>query len=69
MPELGGLELIAWIRANLPELPVLATSGYSDALTDERELRAQGTRFLAKPWTEESVSRLLHEIFDGDAAA
>jgi two-component system, cell cycle sensor histidine kinase and response regulator CckA len=68
MPGLGGLELTEWIQAHRPELPIVATSGYSDALTDERGLKSRGVHFLPKPWTEASVSRVLREAMDGRAA-
>lgn len=48
MPRLDGLQLLAWVRANRPDLPCLIVSGSLDRC--ERHLRLGGCAFLAKPY-------------------
>ncbi len=53
MPEMGGGELIARLRAEHPGLPVLVLSGYADP--NQAVARGPATGFLAKPFTGEAL--------------
>jgi CheY-like chemotaxis protein len=63
MPEMNGPAL-AWRLANVrPGMAVLYMSGYTDQTPDE------GTSFLQKPFTPDSVARAVREVLDGLAPA
>jgi CheY-like chemotaxis protein len=53
MPEMGGVELIARLRAEAPELPVLAVSGYAPGCAEE--VGAPDVAFLAKPFAMDAL--------------
>ena len=57
MPGMNGLELGRQLRQQIPDLPVLYLTGYSDALFDERPILGANEAFLDKPIS----SRGLHE--------
>jgi len=59
MPGMGGMEVLAQIRAAYPSLPVIIMSG---AATDEsaREIRDKGAvDCLAKPFTPEQLREVI----------
>jgi CheY-like chemotaxis protein len=58
MPGMGGLELARRLKRQIPELPVVLASGYSDVLAQEG---AQGFDLLQKPYSAEQVSRVLRD--------
>jgi CheY-like chemotaxis protein len=51
MPGMTGLELIAKLRDQRPNLPVLCTSGYSDVQLLERGAMPSSVAFLEKPFS------------------
>jgi two-component system cell cycle sensor histidine kinase/response regulator CckA len=68
MPGMTGLELAERAHQQLPDLPILLTTGYSSELTLDA-VRSLGIReFLPKPFTGESVGRLLRDTL-GSAAS
>src|SRR5690606_25696968 len=52
MPGMGGLALARELRRQRPQLPVILTSGYSEAIAEGGD---QGFAFLAKPYSAEQV--------------
>jgi two-component system, cell cycle sensor histidine kinase and response regulator CckA len=60
MPRLGGQEAAAKLVERFGRLPILFTSGYSQ---ESRGLEATG-RYLQKPYSPSSLSRLVREILD-----
>jgi PAS domain S-box-containing protein len=60
MPKLGGLETAAKLAERFEKLPVLFTSGYSK---ESRGLEPTA-RYLQKPYSPTSLSRLVREILD-----
>ncbi|WP_245704804.1 response regulator [Belnapia rosea] len=56
MPGMNGIELGKEIRRRWPDLPVVLTSGYSHVLANGG---ARGFELLHKPYSAESVSRVL----------
>jgi len=60
MPKLGGLETAARLAERFEKLPVLFTSGYSQ---ESRGLET-GARYLQKPYSPTSLSRVVREILD-----
>ena len=51
MPGLTGPELIHRVRGRRPDLPVICTSGYSDAHLAERGALLENVVFIEKPFT------------------
>jgi two-component system cell cycle sensor histidine kinase/response regulator CckA len=51
MPEMTGLAMIETLRTQLPNLPVLYVSAYTEQMNISAELRIAGTAFLEKPFT------------------
>lgn len=58
MPGMGGLALAQALRHSHPQLPVILTSGYSEAIAEGGH---QGFAFLAKPYSAEQVCQMLGE--------
>ncbi|QXH54694.1 ATP-binding protein [Pseudomonas maumuensis] len=61
MPGMGGLALARELRRSQPRLPVILTSGYSEAIAEGGH---QGFAFLAKPYSAEQVCRMLGDVLD-----
>ncbi|WAC00282.1 ATP-binding protein [Pseudomonas putida] len=59
MPGMGGLALARELRRQRPQLPVILTSGYSDAIAEGGH---EGFTFLAKPYSVEQVCQLLGKV-------
>jgi CheY-like chemotaxis protein len=60
MPELDGFELLASLRRQYPQIPVIAISGY----TDVAEIQSHGfDAFLEKPVNLEVLKSLVNDIF------
>jgi len=68
LPLLGGAELIARLRHDQPNLPVIYISGYTGGEVTANEL-AQGnnTEFMAKPFTPRELARRVRELLDRTA--
>src|SRR5205814_145190 len=56
MPEMGGLALAERIVERRPETPIVYMSGYTD-----EEPRAEGSTFLQKPFSAESLVKAVKE--------
>lgn len=56
MPGMSGVDLGREIRRRYPQLPIVLTSGYSDALAQEGR---HGFELLQKPYAAEELSRIL----------
>jgi two-component system cell cycle sensor histidine kinase/response regulator CckA len=64
MPKMGGREAAAKLAERFEGLPVLFTSGYSQ---ESRGLETKG-RYLQKPYSPTSLSRIVREILDRSKA-
>lgn len=58
MPDLGGREVFAQLRASRPGVPVVVSSGFG-AGEIEPLLQEEGVQFLQKPYTAEQLARVL----------
>ncbi len=66
MPGMSGIELLAELQAEWPDLPVMMITAYGDAAT-EAKVRALGAeRFLTKPVDFKGLKDVLTQI-TGDA--
>jgi DNA-binding NtrC family response regulator len=64
MPGMSGVELGHEIRRRHPDLPVLLTSGYSEALAEKGR---HGFELLQKPYAPEELSHSLHRVMQTHA--
>jgi two-component system, cell cycle sensor histidine kinase and response regulator CckA len=64
MPEMGGHELVEFLRARRPDLRVLFMSGYAERAFISDGLMPSGTGYLEKPFTVETLMRRLREVLD-----
>jgi two-component system chemotaxis response regulator CheY len=57
MPDLGGIEVVEFIRSQdrLRALPVIIVTTRGDELSRERALKAGATSYLTKPFTPEGI--------------
>jgi len=61
MPGMGGLALARELRRQRPQLPVILTSGYSEAIAEGGH---QGFTFLAKPYSAQQLCQMLGNVLD-----
>jgi PAS domain S-box-containing protein len=66
MPGMNGVELAGIIRQRYPGLPVVLTSGYSNVLAENAH---RGFELIQKPYSVESLSRVLRKAMSAKAAA
>jgi CheY-like chemotaxis protein len=67
MPDMDGFSLIRTLRAQYPNLPIVAASGVADGRTDEA-LSAGAQTFLAKPFSAEKLQSALYEALHASEA-
>ena len=65
MPGINGLELAGIFRERYPGLPVVLTSGYSNVLAENAH---HGFELIQKPYSVESLSRILSKAISDKAA-
>jgi len=63
MPEMDGATLVKTIAEELPRTKVLMVSGYAEDHLVRENLRVDGHRFLAKPFTEDDLLAEIDEMF------
>jgi FixJ family two-component response regulator len=63
MPEMGGRELAAILRADRPSLPMVYVSGYGDAAATPGAHEA----FVGKPFTAEALLAALQRAIGAPA--
>jgi PAS domain S-box-containing protein len=59
MPGIGGVALARRLRTTNPGLPVILTTGYSDALARDD---AHGFELVRKPYSAEQIARALRDV-------
>jgi PAS domain S-box-containing protein len=65
MPGMNGRDLAVRIGEQFPGTPVLFTSGYTDSEIVRRGLLDPGAAFIQKPFTPDTIVRILRERLDG----
>lgn len=63
MPRMGGAPAAVHLRARFPGLPILFTSGYSEACDAGISL-IPGSSYLRKPYSPTALSRAIRKILD-----
>ena len=66
MPRMGGRELSENIRKRCTSVKVLFTSGYTDDAVLRHGITDEGTNFLQKPFTFESLSKKVRSLLDSE---
>jgi FixJ family two-component response regulator len=61
MPQMNGLEVQACLRRDSPETRIIFISGRDDPLVRQTALDAGAVAFLAKPFDDENLVRLVRE--------
>lgn len=63
MPEMDGFEVIRRLRAweATSNIPILVLTASDVALDEARAIRLGAARYMSKPFTEEELSRVVHE--------
>jgi PAS domain S-box-containing protein len=64
MPQMGGRELSEILKAKLPGLRILFTSGYTDDAIMRHGVIETNSNFIQKPFTPETLAHKVREILD-----
>jgi len=64
MPEMGGSELASKLAVSRPDLKVLFTSGYTDDAVIRHGVKDEGTNFLQKPFSLDTLLNKVREVLD-----
>ena len=65
MPGLSGLDTLVQLRARHPGLPVVLSTGFLDARTEELLAAIPGVRILKKPYASRHLKEVLAEVSQG----
>ena len=57
-----GLEVIRWLRGEMPSLPIVAMSAIEEDGLEEKTLKAGATKFIRKPIVISRLRELLLEL-------
>ncbi|SFJ35179.1 Two-component response regulator, YesN/AraC family, consists of REC and AraC-type DNA-binding domains [Paenibacillus sp. UNC496MF] len=60
MPGMDGIELLRWIKEQLPSAKTIMMSGYPDFRLVRRAMRAGGSDYLLKPIQETDIRNAVH---------
>ena len=67
MPQMGGKQLVAEMRAREPKLPILLMSGYTNEAVMRQGRLPSGVAFITKPFASEVFAGKLREMLDQSA--
>jgi CheY-like chemotaxis protein len=62
MPRLGGAEAATQLRSILPDVPIIAMSGYGDIEVMQRFSEAEVDEFLPKPFTPDELAAKVRDL-------
>ena len=66
MPEMGGRELAAEVRARHPHVRMLFMSGYTEDAALRRNVLDPAEAFIGKPFTLDALTRKVRDVLDGE---
>ena len=64
MPGMNGRELAEKVRPAYPDVKVIFTSGYTREIIGSQGILAEGTDFIAKPYTPAALAKKIREVLD-----
>ncbi len=64
MPEVGGLDLVRHVRANIPDTEVMMITGYATIDGAVKAIKIGAEEFLAKPFTDEELFTTVKNILE-----
>ncbi len=64
MPRMGGRELAEKLLAEMPDLPILFASGYTDDAIVRHGVLETNVNFIQKPFTLDDVARKVRDLLD-----
>jgi len=62
MPEMGGVELLEWLKKTHPEISVLIVSGFNDGGATMEKIRPEMDAFAKKPLTPKDMIDLIAQM-------
>ena len=68
MPQMSGRELAEQLTLRRPETNVLYMSGYTDDAIVHHGVLVEGTAFIGKPFSPDTLARKVREILDAEVA-
>jgi len=66
MPNMTGAELARELLSQRPELPIIMTTGYSEAIDKEKAARIGIMAFMLKPVKKKQLSKAIRKVLDDD---
>jgi signal transduction histidine kinase/CheY-like chemotaxis protein len=69
MPGMNGRELAESLRASRPHLKIMYMSGYTKDIISQNLNVSHGTRLLQKPFTPETLIKMVRDVLDDDTLA
>ena len=64
MPGLGGRQVAAAARQQIPKLPIIYISGHTDDAIVKSNLFDQSETFLQKPFSPDSLAQKVRQLLD-----
>lgn len=68
MPGMSGTELVQQLQRTCPQLKVMYVSGYAGESIRKDELLAAGAHFVAKPYTPETLLRMVRAVLSSNGS-
>ncbi|MFA6148566.1 MAG: response regulator [bacterium] len=62
MPEMTGLELADRISEEMPDVPILFMTGYSEEVVESKGISGKNREWIPKPFTQEEIVSKAREI-------
>jgi len=66
MPRTSGLELASRVRRSRPGMPIILCTGYNNDMDGDRIKHAGIAAFIEKPYSRETLGRLIRNVLDRD---
>ncbi|MGD8701408.1 MAG: response regulator [Desulfosarcina sp.] len=63
LPDIDGSRVLAYIRENLPALPVIVMTGYSTMSNALEAMKLGAADYLSKPFSEDELLGAIDQLF------